>query len=104
MSAQPLHSVQPSVLQGDGRLDATLDRLRRATSLLEAAVRRRAVAEKSVAEIEQELQVLVEDRSRLAHELDQVKAKASRLDSASAEVSTRLDSVMANLRSVLAGA
>ena len=101
MSAQPATSKQSSYPEPDLRLDAAIDRLRRATGTLEAALSRRERESKSRADLEQELEVLLQDRSRLAQELDQVKAKASRLDAAGAEVSGRLDAVMASLQSLL---
>ena len=85
----------------EDRLETALSRLRRATDGLEAALSRRDREARSVASLEQELEVLLQDRSKLAHELDQVKARASRLDAASAEVSGRVEAVMANLQSVL---
>jgi ABC-type transporter Mla subunit MlaD len=83
------------------QLGAALDRLRRAVDGLEAAMSREERQAKSVAALEQELEVLLQDRSKLAHELDQVKARASRLDAAGAEVSGRIDAVMSNLQSLL---
>jgi hypothetical protein len=68
------------------QLGAALDRLRRAVDGLEAAMSRGERQAKSVAALEQELEV---------------KARASRLDAAGAEVSGRIDAVMSNLQSLL---
>ena len=101
MNAQVAPSNPVDQSSPSDRLDTALDRLRRAAASLEVAMRKRDRSDRSVAALEQELQVLSEDRSRLAHELDQVKSRASRLDAASAEVSGRLDKVMSDLRGML---
>jgi chromosome segregation ATPase len=103
MNAQPAPSQSAGAAQPDQRLRTAVSRLRRAIDTLEAATQRQDRAQSSAASLEQELEVLFEDRSRLAQELDHVKARASRLDAASAEVSGRLDTVMTSLRSALAG-
>ena len=102
MSAQPATSQHADFPQPENRFDLALERLQRAADALEAALARKERETKSIAVLEQEMEVLLNDRSKLAHELDQVKARASRLDAAGAEVSGRLDTVMSNLQSVLA--
>ena len=101
MSAQPATSRHADFRQPEDRLGLALDRLRRAADALESALARQERETKSIAALEQEMEALLNDRSKLAHELDQVKARASRLDAAGAEVSGRLDAVMSNLQSVL---
>lgn len=103
MSALTAQSqTQVDYSRPEDQLETAIDRLRRATDALEAALSRKERETKSAAALEQELEVLLEDRSKLAHELDQVRARASRLDAAGAEVSGRVDTVMSNLQSILA--
>jgi len=102
MSAQTAPSERTQHHRPEVRLETALDRLRRATDALEASLSRQEREKRSIAVLEQELEVLLNDRSKLAHELDQVKARASRLDAAGAEVSGRVDALMSNLQSMLA--
>lgn len=84
-------------------LDLSMARLKKAIDGLEVTLHRREGQRKSAKVLEEELQVLFQDRARLAHELDHVKAKAAKLDAVSAEVAGRLDSVISNIGSVLGG-
>jgi predicted nucleic acid-binding Zn-ribbon protein len=102
MSAQTAPSERTQHHQPEDRLETALDRLRHATDALDAALSRQEREKRAVAVLEQELEVLLNDRSKLAHELDQVKARASRLDAAGAEVSGRVDALMSSLQSMLA--
>ncbi len=84
------------------RLDAALKRLNAALDQLEAAAARRADADAMRADLEEELAIMRDDRSRLAVELDGTTARAQSMQTASAEVSRRIDRVSTVLRSVLA--
>ena len=83
------------------RLDATLKRLSAALDHLEAAAERRSIADSRRADLEEELAVMQDDRSRLAVELDGALARARRLDEANAEVARRLGETGAAIRSLL---
>ncbi|MEJ1158115.1 DUF4164 domain-containing protein [Prosthecomicrobium sp. N25] len=81
--------------------DAALRRLELALSVLEAAVERRLDEDRSLAGLEDELSRTGEDRSRLAQDLDQERARAGRLEDTNREVSRRLVAAMESIRSVL---
>ena len=83
------------------RLDAALRRLAAALDKLEAAGERRAKADAVRANLEEELAVLQDDRSRLAVELDGAIARSNALELANEEVSRRLNQACAEIRSVL---
>ena len=83
------------------RLDAALKRLAVALDQLEAAAERRAAADAVRADLEEELAIMQDDRSRLAVELDGTIARAQSLQTANNEVSRRLERASATLRSVL---
>ena len=101
MSAQTASSEHSSYDQADDQITTALERLNLAIDALEAALSIKVREGKTVSVLERELEVLLGDRSKLALELNQVKAKASRLDAAGAKVSEHLDKVTANLRSIL---
>src|SRR5580658_3597447 len=79
------------------RLDAALDRL-------DAASDRRAKADALRANLEDELAVMQDDRSRLAVELDGAIARAKSLELANDEVARRLNGASAEIRGILAEA
>ena len=80
---------------------SALDRLESAIGQLEAAVNRRLDTDRRYATVDDELQRLGEDRSRLAQELDTAMAKSARLEDTNREVSRRLVSAMETIRAVL---
>ena len=86
------------------RLDAALKRLAAALDRLDAASERRAKADALRANIEDELAVMQDDRSRLAVELDGAIARAKSLELANDEVARRLNGASAEIRGVLAEA
>ena len=94
---------EPEVVAPDAesRLDQAQRRLRRAVENLEKSLLRQDRAQNNATALEQELQVLFEDRSKLAHELDLAMTQVSRLESVGAEVSHRLEAVMGSIRTVL---
>jgi chromosome segregation ATPase len=84
-------------------LNVALRRLSAALDKLEAAGERRMKADALRANLEEELAVLQDDRSRLAVELDGAIARSNALELANEEVSRRLNQACAEIRSVLAG-
>lgn len=76
-------------------------RLDAAVGHLEAAVQRRMDADRSLNALQDDLQRLGEDRSQLADSLDKSEARASRLEEANRDVSTRLVTAMETIRTVL---
>jgi hypothetical protein len=86
------------------RLDAALKRLAAALDQLEAASARRAQAAATRADLEEELAIMQDDRSRLAAELDGALARAKSLQVANNEVSRRLERASATIQSVLSAA
>jgi len=84
------------------RLDAALRRLAAALDKLEAASERRAKADALRVNLEEELAVLQDDRSRLAVELDGAIARSNVLELANEEVGRRLNHASAAIQAVLA--
>ena len=86
------------------RLDAALQRLAAALDRLDAAAERRAKADALRTNLEDELAVMQDDRSRLAVELDGAVARARSLELANDEVARRLNHASAGIKAVLAEA
>lgn len=82
-------------------LDDALRRLESAISLLEASVSRRLDAERRRGGLETELQLMQEDRSRLAEELDGALTRLHRFEAATDDVSRRVQLAMLAVRNVL---
>lgn len=82
-------------------LEAALGRLTAAMEKLEAAAERRFEVDRSAATLEEEIVRLGEDRSRIAQDLDQEKARSNRLEETNREVSRRLVAAMESIRAVL---
>jgi len=82
--------------------EAAAGRLDRAFSRLEASVRSLNGRMRAHARIEADTQKLVNDRARLAGELEKTSAKARRLDDSAGEVARRLVVAMESVREVLA--
>lgn len=80
--------------------DATL-RLQKALERLEDAVDARLSRDHVVLSVEEEVQRMTADRSRLAGELDTALTRAQRLEAANREVSRRLVNAMESIRDVL---
>ncbi|WP_417667666.1 DUF4164 domain-containing protein [Roseibium sp.] len=87
--------------EASGNLDAALQRLAKAIGSLEVSVERRLHADRSLNDLQDDLQRLGEDRSRMANDLDKVEARANRLETANKDVSRRLVSAMETIRNVL---
>lgn len=62
------------------RLDATLTRFERGLAALETAVAQRLENEMSLADLEEELAVMQDDRGRLALDLDAALARAATVE------------------------
>lgn len=83
------------------KLDSAMERFSAALDQLEAGINRRGIKAQNASSSERELVALREDRSRLADELDQMKARTRQLDETAEDVSTRLDEAIAGIRAVL---
>jgi chromosome segregation ATPase len=83
------------------RIDKALTRLSSALNLLETTAARRLESEMSLADLEEELAVMQDDRSRLALELDSELAKAHALEKARDDVLRRLERASDGIKSVL---
>ena len=84
-------------------IETAARRLTQALDALEAAVERRCEANKSESVLAGQVQALGEDRARLAAELDSMSARARGLETASRDVSQRLDVAMQSIRAMLEG-
>ena len=82
-------------------LDDAMRRLDGALGHLEAAVSRRLDAEKSPGDLETELQIMQDDRARLAGELDGTLSRLNRAEAAAADVGVRVQRAMGAIRDVL---
>jgi predicted nucleic acid-binding Zn-ribbon protein len=82
-------------------LDAAMRRLEGALGLLEAAVTRRLEAERRRGDLETELQIMQDDRARLAVDLDGAMARLRRVEAATKDVSGRVDRAVGAIRDVL---
>lgn len=82
-------------------IEAATRRLAAALDGLEAALERRREADARQRALAMQVAALGSDRARLAAELDQQAARASRLDGANRDVVRRLDVAMDAVRAVL---
>ncbi|WP_342585853.1 DUF4164 family protein [Methylocapsa aurea] len=85
-------------------LQAALRRLAAALDQLEAASERRIKADVLRANLEEELAVMQDDRSRLAVELDGAVARSNALELANEEAARRLKAASAAIKTVLSDA
>lgn len=83
-------------------MDAALRRLEAALDALEAAVDRSAIDGREREALENQLQAYGSDRSRLASDLERMRARSSDLEAANREVSRRLEHAADSIRAVLA--
>jgi chromosome segregation ATPase len=83
-------------------MDAAIRRLDAAIDALEAAVDRSANDSRERQELETQLQVFGSDRSRLASDLERMRARSTDLEAANREVSRRLEHAADTIRSLLA--
>jgi hypothetical protein len=82
-------------------LDDALKRLEAALGLLEASVSRRLEAEKRRGDLETELQLMQDDRARLAVELDGALTRLHRFEAATDDVSRRVRHAIGAVQTVL---
>jgi len=82
-------------------LDQAFERINKALNVLESNVTTRLENLAQFAEVEEEVQRMNADRSRLAQELDNSEARAERLELANNEVSRRLINAMETIRTVI---
>jgi membrane peptidoglycan carboxypeptidase len=85
-------------------LDDAMRRLDGALGLLEAAVTRRLEAERRRGDLETELQIMQDDRARLAVDLDGTTARLHRVQVAADDVGERVRRAIAAIEDVLARA
>ena len=85
-------------------LDDAMKRLDAALGLLEASVSRRLEADRRRGSLETELQLMQDDRSRLAEELDGALTRLHRFDAATDDVSRRVQIAILAVQNVLAQA
>ena len=83
------------------RLDAALTRFERGLAALETAVAQRLENEMSLADLEEELAVMQDDRGRLALDLDAALARAATVEKTRDEVLRRVERASASVASVL---
>ena len=82
-------------------VEAAAKRLAQALDTLEAAVERRREADRGQSRLEDQVQALGADRSRLASELDAQAARSRKLENTNRDIARRLDTAMENIRQVL---
>lgn len=80
---------------------SALEALKKALTQLDNEVDRQVETSRSSTEATAELGRMIEDRSRMALELDQSQDRANRLEEANREVSRRLVTAMETIRAVL---
>src|SRR3954453_16641195 len=83
-------------------LEDALKRLDGAVGLLEAAVSRRFEVERRRGDLETELQLMQDDRARLAVELDSTTARLNRSETATKDVGERVQRAVVSIQDVLA--
>ncbi|MGB8276853.1 MAG: DUF4164 family protein [Methylovirgula sp.] len=86
------------------RLELAFKSLLAALDQLEAACERRLKADAERGNLEEELAVLQDDRTRLALELDDAQARSKSLELANGEVARRLAKASSTIRVILAQA
>lgn len=82
-------------------LDQAFERISKALNVLESTIETRLATQGQFVEIEEEVQRMNADRSRLAQDLDNSEARAERLELANKEVSRRLITAMETIRTVI---
>jgi Domain of unknown function (DUF4164) len=84
-------------------LDEAVKRLENALGLLEASVARRLDVEKRRGDLETELQIMQDDRARLAVELDGALSRLHRFEAAADNVGERVRRAIGAIEDALAG-
>jgi septal ring factor EnvC (AmiA/AmiB activator) len=83
-------------------IEVATRRLTQALDALESAVDRRCEADRGTEGLAAQLHSLVNDRSKLAADLDAAAARARGLETTNREVARRLEAAIETIRSVLA--
>jgi len=86
------------------RLDEATKRLEDAIGLLEASFNWRLEAERRRGDLATELQIMQDDRARLALELEGAQTRLHRSDAVTDDVAKRVDRAVGTIREVLDGA
>jgi Domain of unknown function (DUF4164) len=84
-------------------LDDAMKRLENALGLLETTIARRLDAERRRGDLETELQLMQDDRARLALELDGALTRLRRFEAAAEDVGARVRRAIGSVEEVLAG-
>lgn len=84
-----------------GPLDEAMKKLEGSINLLEASVSRRLAAERTRADLETELQIMQDDRARLAVELDGASNRLSRVEAAAEDVGRRVNRAISAIQEVI---
>ncbi|KMO42225.1 hypothetical protein VQ02_03750 [Methylobacterium variabile] len=82
-------------------VEEALRRLEASVALLESAVARRLDAERSHSDLETELEIMRDDRARLAAELDGATARLAEMQAVTEEVDHRLGRAIGTVEGVL---
>lgn len=82
-------------------VEEALRRLEASVALLESAVARRLDAERSHSDLETELEIMRDDRARLAAELDGATARIAEMQSVTEDVDHRLGRAIGTVEGVL---
>lgn len=93
--------IQKLMMATEKTVKTALEALSQALKKLEDAVDRQVESGRSAEEAGAELARMLEDRSRLAQELDRAEDRSNRLEEANREVSRRLVTAMETIRAVL---
>jgi predicted nucleic acid-binding Zn-ribbon protein len=83
-------------------LEEAIGKLDSALGMLEAAVNRRIAVDHARADLETELQIMQDDRARLAVELDSASNRLGSVEAATQDVSRRVARAIATIEEVLA--
>lgn len=89
------------MVPADKTVKSAIEELRAAIDSLAGVVDGRFERERSATDYKAEVRRVHEDRSKLAHELDQSEFRANRLEEVNREVSRRLVTAMETIRAVL---
>jgi Domain of unknown function (DUF4164) len=84
-------------------LDDAMKRLENALGLLETTIARRLDAERRRGDLETELQLMQDDRARLALELDGALTRLRRFEAAAEDVGERVRRAIGSVEEVLSG-
>lgn len=88
-------------MPADMTVRAALEALNKALNKLDNDVDRQVEISRNTAESAAELDRMIEDRARIAQELDLTQDRSNRLEEANREVSRRLVTAMETIRAVL---